>query len=343
MLRKLARNRLLPTFLLLTTLPALLLGIYGYTQMQSILGSNAIARQENNITLTGERVAGFLQNVNDDLFYLRDSSAMNLYLSALKSGDTQSRELMLKNLQTSLEDFSSKKRIYYSIRFLDKNGAEVARIDRPTEDSMIINSDKLQSRKGTILFDDSIKLPHDGLYVSQLELNKGQDGKVELPIRPVIRYATPVMGENNATEGVVVLDVAAATLLNQVNGENTKGNLLFIDKGGFYYAHPDENKTWGGKSDLNSGSNFYQDYPELINRIDTNISLTSFNNGDYMISLLPITVSKGHQKLGTLLSVGKRSETNAPAQTFLLVTLGLLLLASLMAVLLAARTRHDTR
>jgi methyl-accepting chemotaxis protein len=337
MLRKLARSRLLPTFLLLAILPTLLLGIYGYWQMQDILRSTAVARQENSVTLGSERLGSFLQSVNDDLFYLRDSSAVNLYLSAIKSGDDKSRELMLKNLQTSLEDFSAKKRIYYRIRFLDREGMEIARIDRPTDTSTVISGDKLQNRKGSLLFEDSIKLPHDGLYVSQLELSKGEDGKVELPIRPVIRYATPVMGENNALAGVLVLDVAATNLLGMVNGQGGEGALLFIDKGGFYYTHPDENKTWGGKSDLNSGSNFYQDYPELVNSVEPNISLASFTNGGHMISLQPVTVGKGHQKLGTLLNLGNSHAVYAPARLFLLVTIGLLLLAGILAVLLAAR------
>lgn len=337
MLKNVIHNKLLPVLLLFAVLPVLLLGGYGYFSLSSTLREHNVAQQESRVTLTGERMDVFLQSVHSDLFYLRDSSAMSLYLSALKLGDENSQALMLKNLQTSLLDFSDKKGIYHQIRFIDKAGKELVSIERSTDASKIVEDSKLQNRKGSFYFDDAIGLAKDGLFVSSLDLNQ-EKGKVELPIRPMIRYATPVFTENNELKGLVILNVSAANLLKLISGQdNTNESMMFIDKGGFYYYHPDENKAWGGKNDLNSGSNFYKDYPELINGIENNISLASFEAGGHFISVQPVMVGNGHQKLGTLVSMSNARSVYAKSNYFALVALGLLALAIVLAVVFAKR------
>lgn len=337
MLRNVIHNKLLPVLLLFAVLPVLLLGGYGYFSLSNTLHGHAVVKQENRVTSTGERMDVFLQGVQSDMFYLRDSSAMSLYLSALKQGDSDSQALMLKNLQTSLLSFSDRKKIYHQVRFLDKTGQEVVRVDRPNVDSKLIEGGQLQNKKGRYYFDNTITLPKDSLLVSPLDLNQ-ERGKIELPICPTIRYATPVFAADGDLKGIVILNVLASNLLKLISGQdNDDENLLFIEKSGFYYYHPDENKTWGGKNNLNNGSNFYKDYPELINGVENNINLTSFESDGHFISVQPVMVGNGHQKLGTLVSMSNARSVYAKSNYFALIALGLLALTIVLAVVFAKR------
>lgn len=333
MLKEVVRNKLLPAFLLVALLPVLLLGGYGVFSIAGVLREHNLSYQEERVTLTVERINTFLHGISSDLFYLRDSSAMNLYLSALKSGDTSSQALMLKNLQASLLDFSDKKQIYHQIRFIDKSGMEMVKVERPLDNSKIIDSGKLINEKGQYYFDNAVNLPKDSLFVSSLDLNK-ENGKVELPIRATVRYATPVFTDNNELKGLLVLNVAAANLIKLISNQDAANDtLVFIDKAGYYYYHPNENKLWGGKADLNSGENIYKDHPSLVDKVESNINLTSFEAGDSFTTLQPVMVGTGHQKLGTLVSMVDSGSVYSKAKYFALVMVGLLLLATLMAVL----------
>ncbi len=330
------RNRLLWIFLLVSILPLLLLGSYGFYSRYTDAQAEATASQENRVKQAEEHISSFLQSVADDLFYLRDSSAMGLYLSALVAGDQKSQELMLKNLESSLFDFSDKKKIYHQVRFIDKTGQEVVRVDHPINSSKLIPANQLQNKKGRYYFDEAIALPREGLFISPLDLNREQ-GKVELPIRPTIRYATPVFDANKELRGIVILNVSATNLLKLLTtqGNQQASRMMFIDQAGFYYYHPDENRAWGSKNDLDSGNNFYQDYPALVDGVEKHIRLSSFTNASNLISLQPVMVGNGHQKLGTLISMTTTGSIFANAWQFALVAVALMVLLIPLAVLLS--------
>ncbi len=328
------RNKLLFAMLLVTLLPLLLVGGYALYSTTNSLRQSSIATLENKVSLVGERVEHFLENVSSDLFYLRDSSAINLYLSGL-DGDAESSQLLLENFSQSLTVFSDKRKIYSQIRFIDKEGMEIVRVNYDGSNTTVTPKDKLQNKKGRYYFDEAIKLKKDGLMISPLDLNR-EKGKVEMPINPTLRYATPVFNANNELQGIVIINILAKKLLNIISKENLPNEtLVFVDKAGYYYQHPDESKLWGSQYDLDTGKNLFADKPSVQKSIVKEKKIGHFETEDDIASYHPVLLNNGRHQLGTIIDFVPKKVVFSPVSLFIWIFIGITLFALLVAFLLA--------
>jgi methyl-accepting chemotaxis protein len=320
--------------LAVTLIPLLLVGGYSLLSTTDSLRQHSLSNLDNNVALVSERVENYLENVSSDLFYLRDSSAVNLYLSGLNS-DAESSQLLLDNLAANLRAFSDKRKIYHQVRFINTAGMEVVRIGYESDSAEIVAKDKLKNKKDRYYFADTIKLKKDQLMVSHLDLNR-EKGKVVLPIRPTIRYATPVFSEGNELQGIIILNVLANKFLDIIGKANMPNEMLvFVDKEGYYYQHPDNSKVWGNKRDSDTGANLFSDKPSIQkNVVDANES-GHFETGNDIASYNPVLLNNGQKKLGTIINFVPKSIVFSPVSLFIWIFLGIALVALLAAFLLA--------
>lgn len=330
------RNKLLLAMLLVTILPLLLVGGYSLYTTTDSLRQSSLSNLNNKVSLVGERVSNFLENISSDLFYLRDSSAINLYLSGLeRGGDEESSLLLLDNLAGNLRVFSDKRKIYHQVRFMNTDGLEVVRINYDGSGATIAAKDKLQNKKGRYYFDDAIKLKKGELMISPLDLNR-EKGKIELPIRPTIRYATPVFNEADELQGIIILNVLAKKFLSIIGRENMPNEtLVFVNKEGYYYQHPNESKTWGSKRDMDTGANLFKDKSTVEKRVVTTRRAGHFETDDEIASYKPVLLNNARHQLGTIINFVPKKVVFSPVALFLWVFLGITLFALLIALLLA--------
>jgi methyl-accepting chemotaxis protein len=328
------RNKLLLAMFLVTLLPLLLVGSYSLYSTTNSLRQSSISTLENEVSLVSERVENFLENISADLFYLRDSSAVNLYLSGL-NGDKESSQLLLENLTSNLHVFSGKRKIYHQIRFINKDGMEIVRVNYDDSSANVTPKDKLQNKKGRYYFDDAIKLKKDELMISPLDLNR-EKNKVEIPVRPTIRYATPVFNESNELQGIIILNVLAKNFLDIISKENSPNKtLVFVDSEGYYYQHPNENKRWGNKHDLGTEKNLFSDKSSVKKSILQERTVNHFETGDDIASYKPVLLNNGQHQLGTIINFAPKEVVFAPVSRFIWILLGIALFALLIALFLA--------
>jgi methyl-accepting chemotaxis protein len=328
------RNKLLLAMFLVTLLPLLLVGSYSLYSTTNSLRQSSISTLENEVSLVSERVENFLENISADLFYLRDSSAVNLYLSGL-NGDKESSQLLLENLTSNLHVFSGKRKIYHQIRFINKDGMEIVRVNYDDSSANVTPKDTLQNKKGRYYFDDAIKLKKDELMISPLDLNR-EKNKVEIPVRPTIRYATPVFNESNELQGIIILNVLAKNFLDIISKENSPNKtLVFVDSEGYYYQHPNENKRWGNKHDLGTEKNLFSDKSSVKKNILQERTVNHFETGDDIASYKPVLLNNGQHQLGTIINFAPKEVVFAPVSRFIWILLGIALFALLIALFLA--------
>lgn len=327
------RNKLLLVLLLVTLLPTVLIGGYALIFTTDNLRESSVSVQSKKIELISEKINNYLGQVNSDLFYLRDSNALNLYISALESGSSSRQYTMLTNLRNSFKKFAKQKKIYQQIRFIGDTGKEALRIDYIDDKANNVTS--LQNKKNTEYFSSTIKLNNGDLYISPLNLNREQ-GKVEKPIRPTIRYATPVIDSSNKKIGIIILNVDMKSVMQILASEMPEGTQLqFVNKEGFYYFHPDGSKTWGGEDDLNTGISLFSDRNDLQAAIKNATDTANITTSDEIIIYKPISINNGEKKLGTLLDVAPKDVVFKEASSFLYIFLGIILLALILTTILA--------
>ena len=106
------------------------------------------------------------------------------------------------------------------LRYIDKNGDELIRVERdnPHQEAYIVDDKQLQNKAKRYYFKEIMKLEDGEYWYSKLDLNI-EHGEIQKPLRPVIRIATPYYYKGKK-EGALIINVFMKDFLNSVVASN---------------------------------------------------------------------------------------------------------------------------
>ncbi|MBD3311604.1 MAG: HAMP domain-containing protein [Candidatus Magasanikbacteria bacterium] len=154
---------------------------------------------------------------------------------------------------------------FMQARLIDKQGDEVVRVGRDDRDTRpyIFGEEELQSKSDRYYFQKSINLNKGEVYVSELDLNV-EEAEVEMPYKPVIRFATPIIDSADRIQGVVVINVFADKILDFIRLSPYEHTYL-MDQDGYFIFHPtDVSKEWGKSLGLDIRWHGIKDDPDYF-------------------------------------------------------------------------------
>ncbi len=177
--------------------------------------------------------------VFSDLLFLADMHELHEMLA----------DNMLRDRKTLAGDFLSytaKKQLYDQIRFLDDTGMEVVRVNFNQGEPSIVAEEGLQSKGGRYYFTEAFQQRRGEIYISPLDLNMEQ-GQIEEPLKPMIRFGTPVIDGSGRKRGIVLLNYFGAVLLRNLERVyiNSPGQLMLLNRDGFWLKGPTPDHEWG--------------------------------------------------------------------------------------------------
>jgi HAMP domain-containing protein len=291
-------------FSIVALMPALITGIYAIQVSSKSLHMRALTTQTAHAEILTKNITSFLLMVKGDLLFLSQSPLMKSYLhlrgtksflnsaSSYQIAPSDLEQKTLQDIQYALEKnrkklekefltLSRNRHIYYQLRYLDETGQEVVRIDSDRLRSWIVDKEQLQNKSGRYYFKNTMRLLGKRVFVSPLDLNREME-KIEVPHKPVIRYAVNVYDKNNQKTGIVIMNVDANQFLKPL------GDARLVTEDGYFAAHPDAKKRWGGAGDLNTDYKLDKEYPRLANQIrsrDDTISTPSVTLSHFRVSV----------------------------------------------------------
>ncbi len=217
-------------------------------------GQFAVALQQEFAQLEFEAVQA-------DLLYLAQQLALKQYLS----GDQDSK----KTLQQDFQKLAESKAIYDQIRVLDEAGKEVIRVNYNDGGATIVPEDELQTKATRYYYQAAMKLDEGEIFVSPFDLNQ-EHGEIEQPIKPVIRFLTPVFDKSGERRGLLVLNYLGAHLLSKLKEITTGfvGDVMLVNLDGEYLQAPNPDDEWGWM--VGHDASFRQQYPAAWRRIREN-------------------------------------------------------------------------
>jgi len=209
-------------------------------------------------------------SVSSDLIYLSQNSQLNKYLNnTIKNLDDIDKDFLL---------FSKSKKIYGQIRYLDKNGMEKIRINYNNGNPYIVKKEDLQNKFNRYYFKDSISLEKGHIFLSDFDLNI-ENGKIEIPYNPTLRFATPVFDLDGNTKGIVIINYFGKRLLNNINKKlKNDGSSFLINSYSYYLKSDEKNKEWGFMFKEKQDINFKNEYPEIWKQTKINDSGSIYEN-----------------------------------------------------------------
>jgi diguanylate cyclase (GGDEF)-like protein/PAS domain S-box-containing protein len=129
------------------------------------------------------------------------------------------------------------------LRYIDKSGNEIIRIERnnPNQEAVVVKKRYLQNKADRYYFKAIMKL-HDGEYwYSKLDLNI-EHGKIEIPIKPVLRIGTPYY-YNGKKKGILVINIFMEDFLNSLVSSDIY-NIFLVDKDNYILENTLHKNEW---------------------------------------------------------------------------------------------------
>ncbi len=192
-----------------------------------------------NIGIGKKVVLKDLESVRTDLLVL----AQNNGFSNLND---PSASRSIKHIGKEFLTYSNSKQLYDQVRYIDKNGMEVIRVNYKDGKATLVPAAKLQDKSNRYYFKESIAMEEGDIYVSPFDLNV-ERGAVEIPYKPMIRFATPVFDKDGRKIGVVILNYLGSILLAELknNLANIIDHTMLLNSDGYWLLHPEPNNEWG--------------------------------------------------------------------------------------------------
>ena len=158
-------------------------------------------------------VGGFLgAEVYGSLKHLRSLSTESITIQAMDSRNP----VTLQALESSFLTLAQRNPEYQQIRWIDESGIEKVRIMHGPGGPFVVAPQNLQDKSGRYYFEKANVLLPGELYISPLDLNVEQ-GRLEMPPRPVLHIATPVKGSDRKHLGIIVINIDMKYLFNIVH------------------------------------------------------------------------------------------------------------------------------
>ncbi|WP_425449000.1 sensor domain-containing diguanylate cyclase [Dethiothermospora halolimnae] len=300
MIKNSIRNKLIFWFIIISLIPLIIVGGFGFYNTKSEISNNQL-----------EKIDFFFRNIDSKItkFFISGEKDINLIKDIIE-GQLDREDFDRKNLN-SIEniyyDFINNNVQYREIALIDANGYEKVKVQRYNGDINIIDENNLKLENDKDYFSEIKDLDKKKIYMWDISL-KEEYNSTKTPYNPTVKIAAPIYLENNS-RWFVSLDVDVKYILRDIENvrlNNNFDNFMIIDKNGHYILNSFGEKGWGANNNLNTGDNLKEDYPKLYKKILDSNEFNQVNINDNVITWYPVKLKGFDSKFTLLLQVAKR-------------------------------------
>ena len=185
-----------------------------------------------NVELARQRLISDIDAVVSDLTFLRQY----LESDGLNAAKRHCDRPCVEQVGRLFVYFAGHKRMYDQIRYIDQHGWEVVRVNYRQGRPSAVGPRRLQNKADRYYVKGGRRLKPGGIYISPLDLNI-EDGRIEEPHKPMMRFVTPVFDAQGERRGMLVLNylggrmirhflLAAANIADHIHLLNGNGHWL---------------------------------------------------------------------------------------------------------------------
>ena len=217
----------------------LAIAFYAYSTQVKLVFDRIAAQEKLAVGLGTGAIDRGLEDVAHDLLHLSRSTSMQAALA----------DPTLENLEKLSKDFSSmaiSTQSYQQIRWIDADGKERVRVDWVQGAPKVVSAADLQDKKGRYYFTETMAKPEGEIYVSPFDLNI-ENGKLEQPHRPTLRFATRVFDAKQQPQGILLINYEGRKLLDAFlqSAASLSANAVLLNADGFWLRSPQVEDEWG--------------------------------------------------------------------------------------------------
>ena len=252
---------ILPVFLLV-------IGIITAVLWSEIRTHRIVARQNENarVVVGKQLIQNTLRPVVKDLDFL----ARLVAASGILFADTSSQRTVKTRLEEALGDLSAAHGYYDQIRVIDATGMERVRVNYNDGHPEAVADADLQMKADRYYFQETMRRAPGDVYFSPLDLNI-EHGRIQLPLKPMIRLATPIANNGTGNAGILILNFNANVLLDNFSGSNPEGAapLMLLNADGYWLKGMSRKDEFGFMFADGKKLTFGERYPDVWQAIQT--------------------------------------------------------------------------
>jgi len=288
------KNKIFSLFIIVMLFMVTAVGWFGFKSAKDSYINSALSINNGKAKAFVNEMKGLLGTISEDILYNADFYALEKLLIWEDLKDERKIRVWKNVYISSLKDYILSKKLYYQVRILDTDGNEkiLLKYDKETDTIIETPSDRLQNKSQRQYFKEAMKLKKGEFYISEMSLNI-ENGMIEKPFVPVVRYSTPLINENREIKGVLVLNFNASYILEEIENIKRKDkeaqHFYLLNENGYYLFAEDKEKRWGFQ--LGTGYNFKQDYKSIMKRFKNKEHIT-FIEDDKIFSMNKIYPNK---------------------------------------------------
>ncbi|MGK7905291.1 MAG: methyl-accepting chemotaxis protein [Hormoscilla sp.] len=271
MVKQMRANSLVVKFLVLfLPLWVVASAIWGWIYNQQVQEDKValLDRQTDKVDRQAKGLVSDFDSIVSDLMILAEENELQLILDGRQAIDKTKQALGKEYLL-----FARHKKIYDQIRYLDARGQEVVRVNFNQGYPVIVPSTDLQSQAGRYYFRDTLGLQQGEVFMSPFDLNM-ERGKVEQPLKPVIRFGMPVFNSRGQKRGIVIINYLGEKLLDNLERQNStdSGISMLLNSQGFWLKGASPESEWGFMFPDRKDRTFGRAFPQAWQRISQSAS-----------------------------------------------------------------------
>jgi signal transduction histidine kinase len=235
------------------------LGFYYYNNSEIEMNKNELILElASDLNHVDNIITNEFEAVSSDLHYL---STQNELINVLDDGIAPD-DLALEYLA-----FSNSKELYDQVRYLDSTGMEMVRVNYDNGAPIIVPESNLQNKSKRYYFEDAYKLSRSEVFVSPFDLNI-EGGEIEKPLKPMIRFGTPVYDSNGEKRGIVLLNYLGNNLFETIETQvDDIGNTVLLNSDGYWIMGEAPEREWGFMYPEAEDKTFINEFPDEWARI----------------------------------------------------------------------------
>lgn len=219
----------------------IVIGVAGYyNQSAKEKSFTAVSSHESAAVAIGSiAIQHSLETLKGDLLYLSRNHDFHLFLEKRLDECHAHFSEDYKNMMLA-------NRSYDQIRWIDENGMEKMRINYNGGNPLMVPDENLQYKGDRYYFYESVNLPQSAIYLSPFDLNIDHD-KVEVPYKPVLRIATPLIDSHGDRKGIFIINYLGTELIerNRRNTALSMGHSMLVNSDGYWLMGARGEDEWG--------------------------------------------------------------------------------------------------
>ena len=214
----------------------------GYIYAESRMGAVVDEfenQQREALSTSSERLTERLRDALGDVLLLREQMRI---AEAFSADSSKQRERVAQYFSAYIKT----NRSVDQVRWIDHHGMETIRVERNGSTPIVRSDEALQDKSHRDYIKRVSELDIDDVYVSPMNLNT-ENGRIEEPYKPVMRFALPLRDPNGRAQGALVINFLGARWLDafHASGFTDTGKLMLVNHQGYWLIGPEPDDEWG--------------------------------------------------------------------------------------------------